>query len=156
MERAAALLRHTDRSIADVCSWWAAKSVGSFTTSFRRTFGRSPTEYRAAYPPASARARVPTCVLLAGRGPFEQFSRRQRDAAGLTSPPTVHTTTWRNDDVGTSSPHRTFWVHDQDEALAFYTEKLGMELRDDVTMPEMGNFRWLTVGHPDQPESRSP
>ncbi|MEY2516842.1 MAG: hypothetical protein QOJ89_4200 [bacterium] len=38
------------------------------------------------------------------------------------------------------------WVHDQDEALAFYTEKLGMEVRADVTMPEMGDFRWLTVG----------
>jgi catechol 2,3-dioxygenase-like lactoylglutathione lyase family enzyme len=44
------------------------------------------------------------------------------------------------------------WVHDQDEALAFYTEKLGMELREDVTLPEMGNFRWLTVGLPGQPE----
>lgn len=42
------------------------------------------------------------------------------------------------------------WVHDQDEALTFYTEKLGMELRDDVTVPEMGNFRWLTVGIPGQ------
>jgi len=42
------------------------------------------------------------------------------------------------------------WVHDQDEALAFYTEKLGMELRDDVTMPELGDFRWLTVGVPGQ------
>ena len=38
------------------------------------------------------------------------------------------------------------WVHDQDEALAFYTEKLGMELREDVTVPEMSKFRWLTVG----------
>jgi uncharacterized glyoxalase superfamily protein PhnB len=38
------------------------------------------------------------------------------------------------------------WVHDQDEALAFYTEKLGMEVRADVTMAELGNFRWLTVG----------
>ncbi|MGH2827786.1 MAG: VOC family protein [Actinomycetota bacterium] len=44
------------------------------------------------------------------------------------------------------------WVHDQDEALAFYTEKLGMELREDVTVPEMGNFRWLTVGVPAQPD----
>jgi catechol 2,3-dioxygenase-like lactoylglutathione lyase family enzyme len=42
------------------------------------------------------------------------------------------------------------WVHDQDEALAFYTDKLGLELRDDVTLPEMGNFRWLTVGVPGQ------
>ena len=42
------------------------------------------------------------------------------------------------------------WVHDQDEALAFYTDTLGMEVRDDVTVPEMGNFRWLTVGLPGQ------
>jgi catechol 2,3-dioxygenase-like lactoylglutathione lyase family enzyme len=44
------------------------------------------------------------------------------------------------------------WVHDQDEALAFYTKKVGMEVRADVTMPEMGNFRWLTVGPAGQPE----
>jgi predicted enzyme related to lactoylglutathione lyase len=42
------------------------------------------------------------------------------------------------------------WVHDQDEALAFYTEKLGLELREDITVPEMGNFRWLSVGVPGQ------
>ena len=42
------------------------------------------------------------------------------------------------------------WVNDQDEALAFYTDKLGMEVRDDVTVPEMGNFRWLAVGIPGQ------
>ena len=42
------------------------------------------------------------------------------------------------------------WVHDQDEALVFYTEKLGLEVREDVTVPEMGNFRWLTVGLPGQ------
>ena len=44
------------------------------------------------------------------------------------------------------------WVHDQEEALAFYTEKLGWELRADVTLPEFGNYRWLTVGPPNQPE----
>jgi predicted enzyme related to lactoylglutathione lyase len=44
------------------------------------------------------------------------------------------------------------WVHDQDEALAFYSEKLGMEVRADVTVPELGDFRWLTVGPPSQPE----
>jgi catechol 2,3-dioxygenase-like lactoylglutathione lyase family enzyme len=42
------------------------------------------------------------------------------------------------------------WVHDQDEALAFYTDKLGWEVRSDVTVPELGNFRWLTVGPPAQ------
>ena len=46
--------------------------------------------------------------------------------------------------------HVQVWVHDQDEALAFYTDKLGMELREDVTVPELGNFRWLSVGVPDQ------
>ena len=44
------------------------------------------------------------------------------------------------------------WVHDQDEALAFFTDKVGMEVRSDVTLPEMGNFRWLTVGPADQSE----
>jgi predicted enzyme related to lactoylglutathione lyase len=44
------------------------------------------------------------------------------------------------------------WVHDQDEALAFYTQRLGMEVRSDVTLPEMGDFRWLTVGPADQPD----
>jgi len=48
--------------------------------------------------------------------------------------------------------HTQVWVHDQDEALAFYTEKLGMEVREDVTLPEMGNFRWLSVGVPGQPD----
>ena len=44
------------------------------------------------------------------------------------------------------------WVHDQDEALAFYTEKVGMEIKSDVTIPELGDFRWLTVGPPGQDE----
>ena len=44
------------------------------------------------------------------------------------------------------------WVHDQDEALDFYTKKLGMEVRSDVTLAELGNFRWLTVGPPRQPD----
>jgi uncharacterized glyoxalase superfamily protein PhnB len=44
------------------------------------------------------------------------------------------------------------WVHDQDEALKFWTEKVGMEVRADVTLPEIGDFRWLTVGPPNQPD----
>jgi predicted enzyme related to lactoylglutathione lyase len=44
------------------------------------------------------------------------------------------------------------WVHDQEEALAFYTQKVGMEVKSDVTMPELGDFRWLTVGPPGQDE----
>ncbi len=46
--------------------------------------------------------------------------------------------------------HTQIWVEDQDEALAFYTEKLGMEVREDVTNPEAGDFRWLSVGVPGQ------
>ena len=46
----------------------------------------------------------------------------------------------------------TIWVHDQDEALDFYTKKLGMEVREDVTIAEMGNYRWLTVGPTSQPD----
>ncbi len=46
--------------------------------------------------------------------------------------------------------HVNVWVQDQDEALAFYTEKVGLELREDVTVAEMGDFRWLTVGVPGQ------
>ena len=56
MERAAALLRNTDRSVADVCLSVGLQSIGSFTTSFKRTYGVSPTAYRAAYPPAAASA----------------------------------------------------------------------------------------------------
>jgi predicted enzyme related to lactoylglutathione lyase len=47
--------------------------------------------------------------------------------------------------------HMNLWVHDQDEALAFYTEKIGLEVREDVTFPELGNYRWLTMGAPGQP-----
>jgi AraC-like DNA-binding protein len=63
LERAAALLRNTDRSVADICFSVGLQSVGSFTTSFTRTYGKSPTVYRAEFPPASHLARIPTCVM---------------------------------------------------------------------------------------------
>jgi AraC-like DNA-binding protein len=65
LERAAALLRTTDRSVADICFSVGLRSLGSFTTSFTRTYGLSPAAYRAAFPPAASRARVPACVLRA-------------------------------------------------------------------------------------------
>jgi AraC-like DNA-binding protein len=65
MERAAALLRTTDRSVSDICLAVGLRSVGSFTTTFGRAFGMSPTEYRAAHPPALTHVRIPTCVLQA-------------------------------------------------------------------------------------------
>ncbi len=63
LERAAALLRMTDRSVAEICLDVGLQSVGSFTTSFTRTFGQSPLAYRDAFPPAAAQARVPACVV---------------------------------------------------------------------------------------------
>ena len=65
LERAAALLRNTDRSVADICTTVGLTSVGSFTTSFGKLYRMSPTGYRAAHPPAAHRARIPTCVLQA-------------------------------------------------------------------------------------------
>jgi AraC-like DNA-binding protein len=68
LERAAALLRTTDRSVAEICLDVGLTSVGSFTTSFKRTFDMSPTAYRAKYPPATQFARVPACMVrLYGR-----------------------------------------------------------------------------------------
>jgi AraC-like DNA-binding protein len=63
LERAAALLRNTDRSVADICFSVGLQSVGSFTTSFTRAYGKSPTVYRAEFPPASHLARIPACVM---------------------------------------------------------------------------------------------
>lgn len=63
LERAAALLRNTDRSVADICLSVGLQSVGSFTTSFTRTYGRSPTSYRASFPPAADQALIPACVV---------------------------------------------------------------------------------------------
>jgi AraC-like DNA-binding protein len=83
MERAAALLRNTDRTVADVCFTVGLQSVGSFTTSFGRIFGMSPTAYRAAHPPAVARVRVPTCVLQAyGRPQSSRFGEDRRVQPG--------------------------------------------------------------------------
>ena len=82
LERAAALLRATDRSVADICFSVGLTSVGSFTTSFRRSFGMSPTAYRTAHPPAVTRARIPTCVLQAYARPNSSFREDRNAAAG--------------------------------------------------------------------------
>ena len=63
LERAAALLRTTDRSVSDVCFSVGLRSLGSFTTSFARTYGLSPAAYRDSFPPAADMARIPACVV---------------------------------------------------------------------------------------------
>ncbi|HEY7602612.1 MAG TPA: helix-turn-helix transcriptional regulator [Gaiellaceae bacterium] len=80
LERAAALLRTTDRSVVDICLAVGLHSVGSFTTSFGRLFGLSPTAYRKTCPPAVTRARIPTCVQLAYARP--KSSSFREDGAG--------------------------------------------------------------------------
>ena len=79
LERAAALLRGTDRGVADICFSVGLKSVGSFTTSFTRTYGVSPTAYRAAFPPAADFALLPACVVRAYSRP--QHSTFREDSA---------------------------------------------------------------------------
>jgi AraC-like DNA-binding protein len=79
LERAAALLRNTDRPIAEVCLLVGLRSLGSFTTSFGRAYGVSPAAYRAAHPPALTRARVPTCVLQAWARPSYARSSFRED-----------------------------------------------------------------------------
>ena len=80
LERAAALLRTTDRSVADICFSVGLQSVGSFTTSFSRTFGKSPTAYRAAFPPAVAHAMIPACVVRVYGRPQHRTFREDKPA----------------------------------------------------------------------------
>jgi AraC-like DNA-binding protein len=80
LERAAALLRTTDRSVADICFSVGLQSVGSFTTSFTRTYGVSPTAYRAEFPPAANLALVPTCVVRAYARPERRTFREDSGA----------------------------------------------------------------------------
>lgn len=86
LERAAALLRSTDRSVTDVCLAVGLTSVGSFVTSFGRTYGLSPSAYRASHAPATTHVRIPTCVLQAYARPHSSsFREDTRSRAQLTS-----------------------------------------------------------------------
>ena len=83
LERAAALLRSTDRPVTEICLDVGLRSLGSFITSFGRVYGSSPSAYRAAHPPAADRARIPTCMLQTyARPPSRSF----REVAGAESP----------------------------------------------------------------------
>ena len=82
LERAAALLRTTDNSVAEICLAVGLQSIGSFTTSFKRAFGQTPTEYRTSFPPAVSQAIVPACVVRAyGRPQHRTFREDSRPAA---------------------------------------------------------------------------
>ncbi|GAA1969721.1 helix-turn-helix transcriptional regulator [Nocardioides panacihumi] len=86
LERAAALLRNTDRSVADITMLVGLASVGSFTTSFKRMFGSTPTEYRAAYPAIADRVTLPSCVVrVHGRPQRRTFREDGAPAASVAS-----------------------------------------------------------------------
>lgn len=80
LERAAALLRNTDHSVAEVCLEVGLQGVGSFTTSFKRTYGMTPTAYRESFPPASSQARLPGCVVRAYARPQHRTIREDSEA----------------------------------------------------------------------------
>lgn len=79
LERAAALLRNTDGSVADICLSVGLQSIGSFTTSFTRTYGVSPTAYRAKFPPAASSALVPACIVRVFGRPQNSTFREDSD-----------------------------------------------------------------------------
>jgi len=81
LERAAALLRTTDRSVLEICLSVGLRSIGSFTTSFTRTYGMAPTAYRASFPPAAHQAMVPSCVARAYGRPQRRTFREDSDPA---------------------------------------------------------------------------
>jgi AraC-like DNA-binding protein len=81
MERAASLLRTTDYSVAEICFAVGLQGVGSFTTSFKRAYGRTPTDYRSAYPPAADLALVPECIVrFYGRPQHRTFREDNKSA----------------------------------------------------------------------------
>src|SRR5215218_3790485 len=81
LERAASLLRNTDRSVGEICLDVGLQGLGSFTTSFKRTYGKTPTEYRAAFPPASSQAMVPSCIARFYGRPQHRTFREDGDKA---------------------------------------------------------------------------
>jgi AraC-like DNA-binding protein len=83
LERAAALLRNTDYTVTEICLEVGLRGVGSFTTSFKRMYGMTPTAYRAASPPASHQARVPACIVRAYARP-QHRTFREDSPAGRT------------------------------------------------------------------------
>ena len=81
LERGAALLRNTDRTVTEICFAIGLTSLGSFTTSFRRVYGLSPLAYRAAFPPAQRHVRIPDCIARAYGRPRNRTFREAEPAS---------------------------------------------------------------------------
>lgn len=131
-------LRNTEHSVADVCLSVGLSSARSFTTSFGRKVALSPTAYRATSRALCSRLRPDPAVEADTLVPRRGRRARSSDC--------------REDDRGEEPHERQRLGARPERGSRFETEKLGMEPRDDVTLPELGNFRWLTVGVPGLPD----
>src|SRR5262245_23405298 len=146
IERAVALLRDTDRSVTEIAFQTGWNSLGTFGRTFRNVTGENPAAIRERQKAApNDLARVPECVLRAAHRPdltiavSEKRRREEDDTRGDR----------RNGGPMSQGIEVVgLYVRDQDEALAFYVEKLGFRVHTDV---RNGDYRWLTVQHPDQP-----
>jgi len=148
IERATALLRDTDLSITEIAFRTGWSSLGTFGRTFRDVTGEPPGAVRArARAAAHELGRVPACHVSAAHRPdltIAVSEKRRRMANGILGPTKGGPMTQGVEVVG-------LYVRDQDEALAFYVGKLGFRVHTDV---RNGDYRWLTVQHPDQPSFR--
>ena len=146
LERAAALLRYTDRSVADICVMVGLPEPRLVHDELRA--GSTAAARGLPREHAARRHRTPGCrVACCARDTRPLPDSRVKTAHGEKTGPTSDRSVGPMMRIG--SAH--LWVHDQEVALKFWTEKVGMEVREDVSFPEeMGDFRWLTVGPPGQ------
>ena len=146
IERATALLRDTDLPITEIAFQTGWKSLGTFGRTFRDVTGESPGAIRArARAAAHELGRVPACFVSAAHRPDLTIavSEKRRRATGGTNKAST-----KGGPMSQGVEVVGLYVRDQDEALAFYVEKLGFRVHTDV---RNGDYRWLTVQHPDQP-----
>ena len=146
IERATALLRDTELPITEIAFQTGWESLGTFGRTFRDITGESPSALRARARAAThALDRVPACVVSAAHRPdltIAVSEKRRREADGTNEPQQ------QGGPMSQGIEVVGLYVRDQDEALAFYVDKLGFRVHTDV---RNGDYRWLTVQHPDQP-----
>jgi len=151
IERAKDLLRAANLTITEICFLVGFESVGSFSSRFRDLVGMSPTEYRSA---SAGAPPIPGASSSCGRGRAspDPGSPRSRRLLGVEKS-AIRKKRRRRARGSVRAmiklSHVNVFVEDQDRAKAFYTEKLGFEVRSDATLD---GFRWLTVGPKDQPD----
>ena len=150
LERAAALLRNTDRSVTDICLLGRAAQprLVHHAASRARSASRPPPTARPTRRRPSGRwSRAAWCAPTRARNTARLEKSGARTATSLAG---VNSHSIQRRRPMMKIANAQLWVHDQEEALAFWTEKVGMEVRADVTLPELGDFRWLAVGPPGQ------